>query len=341
MNKNRSMNILYLRYSLYYSTLLIMISVIFILSWIIGNKSSAIKAISFPFFMIPRSYFLIHIDFINFWYIGVDKQFVNLIFFKNYSYLFQYGKDTKSIISNLLITAVIGTCRISVVVPALNEEKYVRKCLSSLRKQKFDEEFEIILVDAGSSDSTVDIAKPLADKIIRHKYRPVGFTRNLGAKTAQGKYVAFIDADTIASPRWLSSISKSLCHSKVVGVTGPTIPYDGSKIDSLMYRISMGWLQHFSVLFGLPHVGAANCAYRREQFLKREGFNENVTLSEDLALSLKMRHEGKLVYDNNMIAYTSTRRIKAHGYIRLGMFYILNDAIFALTKRSLSYQPVR
>ena len=318
-----------------------MISIVFLLSWTIGNKSSAIRAISLPFFIIHRSYFLIQIDYINFWYIGVDKQFVNLVFFNNNSYLFQYGKGTKSIISNLLITALLGTCRISVVIPALNEEKYIKKCLSSLRKQKFDGDFEIIVVDAGSSDLTVDMTKPLADKIIRHRDRPVGFTRNLGAKAAQGKYVAFIDADTIASPGWLSSINRSLYDSKVVGVTGPTIPYDGSKIDSLMYMISMGWLQHFSVLFGLPHVGAANCAYRREQFLKRGGFNENVTLSEDLALSLKMRHEGQLVYDNNMIAYTSTRRIKAYGYIRLGMFYILNDAIFALTKRSLSYQPVR
>ena len=341
MNKNRYPRILDHKYSLYYSRLLIMLSAIFLLSFIIGNKSSAIKAISLPFFMIPRSYFLIHIDFINFSYIGVDKQFVNLICYKNYSYLFQYGKDTKSIISYLLITAVLGTCKISVVVPALNEEKYIQKCLSSLRKQKFDEEFEIILVDAGSGDLTVEMAKPLADKIIRHRDRPVGYTRNLGAKAAQSEYVAFIDADTIASPEWLSSISKSLSHSKVVGVTGPTLPYDGSQIDTLMYRISMGWLQHFSVLFGLPHVGAANCAYSREHFLKRGGFNENVTLSEDLAFSLKIRHEGQLVYNNNMIAYTSTRRIKAYGYIRLGMFYILNDAIFALTKRSLVYQQVR
>ncbi len=250
-------------------------------------------------------------------------------------------RDLRTVAWEGLGMFLLGICEISVVVPALNEERYVPKCLESLKRQSFDGGFEIIVVDGGSIDSTVDLARSKADKVIVYKGRPVGDARNFGARLAESSIVGFIDADTIASRNWLSSIKESLSCKGAVGVTGPTLPYEGSGLDVLAYKAATGWLQRFSMLFGLPHVAGFNCAYRREPFLSCGGFEEGRTLSEDLALSLKMRHEGQLVFNKKMIAYTSTRRVRSYGYVRLAMFYLLNDAIFALTGRSLYYPPVR
>ncbi|MBS7622775.1 glycosyltransferase [Candidatus Bathyarchaeota archaeon] len=250
-------------------------------------------------------------------------------------------RDVKAVALHGLNILLLGVCEVSVIVPTLNEERYIQKCLSSLRKQNFDGRFEIIVVDGGSRDSTVNLAGSVADKVIIYEGRPVGDARNFGAKLAESSIVAFIDADTVASRNWLSSIKESLSCKGAVGVTGPTLPYQGSGLDFLAYRVATGWLQKFSMIFGLPHVAGFNCAYRREPFMRCGGFEEGRTLSEDLALSLKIRHEGRLLFNKRMIAYTSTRRVRRYGYVRLAMFYLLNDAIFALTRRSLYYPQVR
>jgi hypothetical protein len=274
--------------------------------------------------------------------VWVERQLALVPFFRGGHIILQFEpRDLRTVLWQGLGVLLLGICEVSVVIPTLNEEKYVPKCLGSLKRQNFDGDFETIVVDGGSGDSTVDLARSTADKVIVYKGRPVGDARNFGARLAESRIVAFIDADTIASRNWLSSIKESLSCKGAVGVTGPTLPYEGSGLDVLAYKVATGWLQRFSMLFGLPHVAGFNCAYRREPFLNCGGFEEGRTLSEDLALSLKMRHEGQLVFNKKMVAYTSTRRVRSYGYVRLALFYLLNDAIFALTGRSLYYPPVR
>jgi len=271
----------------------------------------------------------------------IEQQAVTVALLRGSCTLSGFERYARAMLWQSLGFFFLGICEMSVVVPTLNEEEYVSKCLKSLREQDFGGNFEVIVVDGGSSDSTTDLANALADKVIVYKNKPVGDARNLGAKLAETEMVAFIDADTIASKGWLDSIRESLSFTGVVGVTGPTLPYAGSPLDLLAYKVATGWLQRFSMVFGLPHVAGFNCAYRRGPFLRCGGFEEGRTLSEDLALSLKIRYEGQLIFNKKMIAYTSTRRARTYGYGRLAMFYLMNDAIFALTGKSLYYPPVR
>ena len=85
--------------------------------------------------------------------------------------------------------------KVSIVVPAFNEEQYIEKCLKSISKQTLSRrDYEIILVDGGSKDKTLKIAKKYADKILKNK-KPIGAARQAGLKAAKAPVVAFIDAD--------------------------------------------------------------------------------------------------------------------------------------------------
>jgi hypothetical protein len=314
-------------------------AIIFLGAWILGGKQ-VFEAMEISI-VFTKAFPLLQSDLLPLAQIWMDKHLVVATFFKHHQIVFQFERGARGLIYQVLGILFLGTCKISVVIPTLNEEKCIPQCLESLRKQDFNGDFEIIVVDGGSKDSTIELANAMADKTIIYQGMPVGDARNLGAKLAEAEIIAFIDADTIASGKWFCAIRESLSCPGVVGVTGPTLPYEGSELDLLAYKIATGWLQRFSMVFGLPHVAGFNCAYRRESFLKSGGFAEGRTLSEDLDLSLKMRHEGQLVFNKKMVAYTSTRRVRHYGYVRLAMFYLLNDAIFALTKRSLYYPPVR
>jgi len=313
----------------------------FVFAWVQAFGSHILSATAFDMFIASRTYPIFQHDLHLFVTMSLDNQMAAITSIKFTCVPSQLERLTRNITWQMFGLLCLGVLQASVVIPTLNEDKYISKCLESLRQQNFDGDFEIIVVDGGSADSTVDLASAKADKTLVYGGKPVGDARNLGARLAEADIVAFIDADTMASKDWLANIKESLSRKGVVGVTGPTFPYEGSKLDLLAYKVATGWLQRFSMIFGLPHVAGFNCAYRSAPFLRCGGFEEGRTLSEDLALSLKMRHEGRLIYNENVVAYTSTRRVRNYGYVRLAMFYLMNDAIFALTGKSLYYPPVR
>ena len=236
---------------------------------------------------------------------------------------------------------LVAATDISVIVPTWNEERYLQKCLQSLRRQSLNRRYEIIVVDGGSTDRTLEIARSLADKVLVLPGKPVGAARNAGADIAEGAILAFIDADTMASYTWLEGIIKYLSvNPSVVGVTGPTIPYGGSRFDELMYRVANS-LERFSFKLGFPHVAGFNSAYKKEAFWKAGGFDANRELSEDVLLSLRIRHHGQILFSPTMVAYTSLRRINEYGYGYLTTYYTINIILLLLFGHNLSYPKIR
>jgi glycosyltransferase involved in cell wall biosynthesis len=236
---------------------------------------------------------------------------------------------------------MVGACDISVIIPALNEEKYLPRCLNSLVGQSRKEGVEIIVVDGGSTDHTIRVAKECAHKVLIEPARPVGAARNIGAKHAEGEVLAFIDADTIASEDWLEEVAATFSKSGAVGVTGPTLPYEGTHFDNIAYQVATGWVQRFSLRLGRPHVAGFNCAYRRNAFWDAGGFDEDRVLLEDVMLSLRMRHQGRILFNPHMIAYTSLRRIEKYGYPYLMTYNVINWVLMLLFNQTLAYPQVR
>lgn len=195
---------------------------------------------------------------------------------------------------------------VSAIIPALNEERYLERCLASLKNQKTCDHFEIIVVDGGSSDATVKIAKRYADKVVVSQERSPSIQRNLGAKMAKGRFLAFIDADTVATKSWLKGIVKALRDQNLACVTGPLFPLEKIKRPYLYSLTNI--LQKILVRINYPLFWGASCGFRADAFWKIEGFDERLLTSEDHDISLRIRRIGKAAFKDEISAFTSHRK---------------------------------
>lgn len=100
---------------------------------------------------------------------------------------------------------------ISVIIPIYNADKYLVRCLESIRHQSYSC-FEVIMVDDGSSDNSGEICDQYAlkddrFKVIHKVNEGAGLSRNVGIDKAQGDYIVFIDADDYITPQYFSMLS--------------------------------------------------------------------------------------------------------------------------------------
>ncbi|NEQ20857.1 MAG: glycosyltransferase family 2 protein [Microcoleus sp. SIO2G3] len=115
----------------------------------------------------------------------------------------------------------MNTKKVSVIVPVYNAEKYVSDTIQSLLAQTY-ENFEVIIVDDGSPDRSIEICQQFSDpriKIIRQANRGLPGARNTGIRHAQGDYIAFLDADDLWLPTKLEKHVNHLNNSPNVGIS--------------------------------------------------------------------------------------------------------------------------
>lgn len=229
--------------------------------------------------------------------------------------------------------------KLSVIVPALNEEKYIERCLLSLSNQSFSKDYETIVVDGHSKDETIKIANKYADKVLKCKKRNSSAQRNRGAKFAEGKIIAFLDSDTVASPRWLENISRAFENNDVVAVTGPMYPMEKTKI-KFMYKLMNG-LQFLLIKINRPMFPGASCAFRKDVFENIGGFDECLETCEDHDISLKMRKFGKVKFLKGMIAFTSNRRFNSKQKLQTQSSYYIKNTINYFLKKPKNYVEIR
>jgi glycosyltransferase involved in cell wall biosynthesis len=162
---------------------------------------------------------------------------------------------------------------ISIIIPAHNEEKVTGKCLKSLKSQK-TKDIEIILVNDGSTDRTVEIAKKtrIPDKIINFdRGHSAAFARNAGAKIARGKYLIFLDADQIAEKNFVKKIKQFLQNEEVDATDYLVYSYKPKTI----FQKAWSAFRKYHPSVGFQHV------IKRKVFKKLHGFNEKIFYYED------------------------------------------------------------
>lgn len=222
--------------------------------------------------------------------------------------------------------------KISVVIAAYNEEADIEPCLKSIKENGY-RDFDIIVVDAGSTDRTVEIAEKYTDNILNVHTSCPGPARNMGVRESDAEVVAFTDADTIVSPNWLELFARDFSDPGVVAVGGVLRPKNPRFIDKIMFRINSNWWYRLTAVFELYQLGTPNCAYRRSVFLVEGGFNEELSMLEDTELSLRIKKHGKVVVDKDIWVLNSTRRFKQEGYWRVFFRYLKNYYTLFTEKR--------
>jgi glycosyltransferase involved in cell wall biosynthesis len=193
-------------------------------------------------------------------------------------------------------TLSMSAVSISIIIPALNEEKMIGRCLESLTGLAFARDrFEVLVVDNGSRDKTVSIADSFKDRLNLKVLQQVGVCisalRNLGAHSAAGDILAFLDADCLARADWLDRIF-TLAHADGAGVLGAhyLLPEDSSWVGRTWHRY-----QEAPKSGEVSHVPAGDLIMRREDFLKLGGFDETIQTNEDYELCDRARKAGMRV----------------------------------------------
>jgi glycosyltransferase involved in cell wall biosynthesis len=179
---------------------------------------------------------------------------------------------------------------ISIIIPALNEEKMIGRCLEALTRLAFARDrFEVLVIDNGSRDRTLAIADSFKDrlnlKVLQQAGVRISALRNLGARAATGDILAFLDADCLAPADWLDHMVQ-LAPANGAGVLGAhyLLPENSSWVGRTWHRY-----QEAPKSGEVSHVPAGDLIMRREDFLKLGGFDETIQTNEDYELCERAR----------------------------------------------------
>lgn len=194
---------------------------------------------------------------------------------------------------------------VSVVVPAYNEEKFIGACIESLLNQDFPrEDFEIVLVDNNCVDNTVAIAKKMGVRVVKEKRQGLVFALIRGIKESWGDIIVILNADSEASPSWLSRIvGEYQKDPSIVGVSH-LIDYQPKNFLAALAQL----ISDLAVVFVLKSMVGGHMSFRRDAYLKVGGYSSKVLISEDIYITKKLRKVGKIKLIRERLVKTSSRR---------------------------------
>ena len=164
--------------------------------------------------------------------------------------------------------------RVSVVVCAYNAERTMEVCLASLECLNYPD-YEVIVVNDGSTDGTLAIAEGFAYcRIISQQNKGLGVARNVGAEAATGDIVAYTDSDCVADPDWLTYLVAKMETAALVACGGPNFPPPEESLVPAAVAVSPGGPTHVLLSDDVAeHIAGCNMAFRRDILLQMGGFD--------------------------------------------------------------------
>ncbi len=228
---------------------------------------------------------------------------------------------------------------VSIVIPVFNEERYLSPCLTSLKSLSYPKDrYETLLVDNGSTDRTLEIARGFSEVYIHVKeHVKVGAVRNYGVQKAKGSIIVFLDSDCVVNPEWLTDGVRKLMASPDSVVGG-----------QYLLREDPSWLEKYWTLTSpgrtTPRTSLlGGCIFiPKETFHKVGGFNEHLNAGEDndLTVRLKKAHFNveidrslsvvHLGYPSRVRPFIARQLWHSSDYIN-GLPHTLRDKTFLLT----------
>ncbi|RLG10132.1 hypothetical protein DRN69_09495, partial [Candidatus Pacearchaeota archaeon] len=202
---------------------------------------------------------------------------------------------------------------VSVIIPAYNEGKNIKKTIESIQQLNYPEEFEIIVVDDGSKDNTLRIAQAIAKKdarikVIHQKNKGKSAAINNGIKHSKGEFIATLDADSFVDKDSLLKMIGFFKDRKVVAVTPSLKVYNPKtfvqKIQKVEYLWGIFLRKIFSFLNALHVTPGPFSIFRKKFFDKYGGFDEN-NPTEDTEMAMRIQsHHYKIENSIDALVYT-------------------------------------
>ncbi len=220
--------------------------------------------------------------------------------------------------------------RISVIIPAYNEEHYIGRTLENVKRaieeyqRRHGAGVELIVVDNNSSDRTAEIARAHGAKVVFEGKNQIAAARNAGARAARGEILAFLDADDHMSPNLLSLVDEVMSSGEYIG-GGVKIVWEKRSLAIALYR---AWGNFLRRLFG---VSAGLIYTWKDTFERIGGFDERYYAAEEGKFTLDLKRLGKkegkrfcVITEGHVVK--STRKFERYG----GMVILLGVIAFTL-----------
>jgi len=245
-----------------------------------------------------------------------------------------------------------SSIKISIVIPAYNEEGYIGTCLDAIMTEiGARRDVEVIVVDNNSNDHTDAIIARYPNVILlREPRRGANRARQTGIEAAHGEFIALPDADTKMPKGWLAKASGYLeADPHLACISGPFIYFDLPRwthyLVRFFYYIGFVLQMIMRALTGKSNVvQGGNYMVRREALMKAGGLNVNLTFyGDDTDLALRLSTVGKVKFTFKLPMPVSGRRLAKEGTFTMGIRYAMNNFWIVLFGRpfTLSAKEVR
>jgi len=187
---------------------------------------------------------------------------------------------------------------VSFVIPVFNNERYIARCLLSIRDLHCPETaYEVLIMDNGSTDRTHQIMRELGFTFQVIPKVNVSTLRNRGVALAQGDYVAFVDSDMELTPNWLHNGLATFADERVVACgCFPGIPKEATWVQQA-WDIHRRGRRSDDKPAPIPWLPSMNLIVRRNAFLAVSGFHEGLETAEDVDLCYRLGQRG-IILDN-------------------------------------------
>lgn len=210
--------------------------------------------------------------------------------------------------------------KVTVAVPAYNEESNLFAMLKSISRQETRLAVEVIVVDNRSMDRTAELAEKCGAVVVKENKRGVAHARQAALEEATGQVLVTCDADTIYPPHWLETMVYELLvdeRNSVVYSLHCLYDEEGRyPLSHFVYqylKLAFVWVR--SINRGQLNAGGASMAFKTSLAKKVGGYNTELSRGEDGYLALKLSKFGKvrMIKSPKAFIYTSNRRVLADG----------------------------
>lgn len=231
---------------------------------------------------------------------------------------------------------------VSVIVPVRDGEATIDACLDSILATDFPEDRrEILVVDNGSTDGTAALIRSRPVRYLREERRGVSNARNRGIAESEGEICAFVDADCIVEPQWLTELVRPFEDPEVGGVGG-NLEHEppANAAERQAVRLLGDW-QQFAFSSNPAYPITANAAYRRDVLDRIGPFDPHMVRAQDVELGLRFQERGglRLAFAERATARHRNRSTQA-GFFRQQLGWAYGAGLVGVKYEAMGGDPV-